>query len=139
MHGLKRANDPDHRWTGVHGFDDVPHLLDPQRDWVASANNPPWGGDVPYLHLGAWADGYRFRRIRQRIEEKSRHTLDSVGAIHADVMLGRAEDLAPIVGEIVARSNRAPLRELGETLLSWDGSYHVDSTGATIFTVFWEQ
>ena len=137
--GLRQAGNPKDAWTGIYAFDEVPRLADPPRDWVASANNPPWGGDIPYLRLGAWSDGYRFRRIRQRIEGRRLHTLDSVGSIQTDVRFGRAQDLAPIVGKIASRSNDASVRELGEMLLNWDGSYHVDSTSATIFTVFWDR
>ncbi len=136
--GFRQANDPDHEWGAPHAFDELPHLVDPERNWVATANNPPWGGRGPYLSLGSWSEGYRFRRIRARIEGLETHTQESTGAIHADVVHGRGEDLAPIVAEIALRSRNKRLRDLGALLRGWDGAYSVDSVAATVFTTFWE-
>ncbi len=136
--GFRQANDPDHEWGAPHAFGELPHLVDPERNWVATANNPPWGGRGPYLSLGSWSEGYRFRRIRTRIEELETHTQESTGAIHADVVHGRGEDLAPIVAGIALRAGNKRLRDLGELLRGWDGAYSVDSVAATVFTTFWE-
>lgn len=136
--GFRQANNPDHEWGAPHAFDALPHLVDPERNWVATANNPPWGGRGPYLSLGAWSEGYRFRRIRARIEALETHTQESTGAIHADAVHGRGEDLAPIVAEIALKAGNKRLRDLGELLREWDGAYSVDSIAATVFTTFWE-
>ena len=136
--GFRQVNNPDHEWGAPHAFDELPHLVDPERNWVATANNPPWGGRGPYLSLGSWSEGYRFRRIKARIEELETHTQESTGAIHADVVHGRGEDLAPVVAEIALRAGNKRLRDLGELLRGWDGAYSVDSVAATVFTAFWE-
>lgn len=136
--GYRPANDPDHEWGAAYAFDVLPKWIDPERDWVGTANNPPWGGKGPYLRLGLWADGYRFRRVRERITEKDKHTIESVGAIHADAIHARGPVLAPIVAEIALKARNKRVRELGELLVSWDGSYDVDSVSATVFTAFWE-
>ncbi len=138
-YGFKRADEPLDQWGEMYGFDDVPHDIDPQRDWLASANNPPWGGSGAYLRTGNWADGYRFRRIRSRIEAHNGHTLDSVGAIHADVLHPRAQDLAPVVAGIALAGPNKAIRALGKVLQDWDGAYTTDATGPTVFTAFWEQ
>ncbi len=136
--GFRDPNNPDDAWMGNLPFDDMPEFVDPDRDWVASANNPPFGGDKPYLHLGSWSDGYRFRRIRQRIESVSTHSIDSVGAIQADTILGRAEDLAPIVAEIASRVSNKSIRDLGDILTGWDGAYEIHEIAPTVFTAFWD-
>ncbi|NIQ56487.1 MAG: hypothetical protein GWN71_24860, partial [Gammaproteobacteria bacterium] len=59
VHGFREAILDGHAWDGVYAFEEMPGLPDPDRDWVASANNPPWGGKGPYLSLGNWADGFR--------------------------------------------------------------------------------
>lgn len=137
VRGFRDPSDPRDTWTGNIPFDEMPELVDPDRDWVATANNPPWGGDHPYLRLGSWSDGYRFRRIRQRIESVDRHDIGSVGAIHADVVLGRAEDLAPRIVDIVRSGTNERAREVAEHLAGWDGAYDVDSVAASVFSAFW--
>lgn len=136
--GYRPANDPDHVWGAPYGFDELPHWIDPERDWVGTANNPPWGGKGPYLRLGLWADGYRFRRVRERITEKEKHDIKSVGAIHADSVHARGVVLAPVVAQIALGARNKRIRELGELLEAWDGNYDVDSVAATVFTAFWE-
>ena len=137
--GLRDPENSEDRWIGNYAFDRLPQLINPERDWVASANNPPWGGNDPYLHLGSWSDGYRFRRIRTRIENEDVHDVNSVGAIHADAVHGRAEDLASIVARIAKDGPNKKIRELGEILTPWDGEYGVDDIAPTVFTVFWDQ
>jgi penicillin amidase len=137
--GYRPAGDPDHAWDGFYAFDELPQLVDPDRDWVATANNPPWGGRGPYLDLGSWSDGYRFRRIRERIESSDRHAPEEVGAIHADVLHARAQELAPPLAEIALGGRRKSMREIGELLAAWDGSFGTDEIGPTVFTAFWEK
>ena len=99
LRGLRPANDPDHAWQGTLPFDRLPQLIDPARGWVATANNPPWAEDppdMPYLGLGGWSDGYRFRRIRERLEGgPARLSPDEIAAIQGDVLHARAVDLLP--------------------------------------------
>jgi penicillin amidase len=138
-YGFKEAQDPDDAWEAMYGFDEMPHLIDPQSDWLASANNPPWGGSGPYLRSGNWSDGYRYRRIRSRIEAHGPHTIDSVAEIHADIVHGRAQELAPIVSRIALQGPNRAIRALGEILRDWDGAYSTQAVGPTVFTAFWER
>ena len=137
-HGYRPAGDAAHDWAGMHAFDDLPQLIDPARGWVATANNPPWGGTGPYLSLGDWSDGYRFRRIRQRIEGVDRHTIESVAAIQADATHGRAQELASVVAWFARASRDASLKAIGELLEAWDGTYGTDAAAPAVFTAFWE-
>ena len=136
--GFRAANDPAHEWGAPHAFDELPNLVDPECNWVATANNPPWGGKGSYLSLGGWSEGYRFRRIKARIEALETHTQASVGAIHSDVIHGRGQDLAPMVAEIALKARDKGVRDWGALLRDWDGAYSVDSVAATLFTAFWE-
>jgi penicillin amidase len=137
-HGYRPAGDPDHVWRGVYTFDELPHETDPDRDWVATANNPPWGGKGPYLSLGSWADGYRFRRIRDQIEATEAHSLETVGAIQADSVHGRAEELGPLVAALAQKARAKAVREMGDLLAGWDGDFSADEIAPTVFVAFWE-
>ena len=137
--GFRPANDPDHEWDGVLSFDELPSLIDPPRDWVATANNPPHGDDHPYAAYGVWSDGYRFRRIRKRIQALPRLTPDDVAAIHADVVHGRAEDLAPALARIAAQGSGRALRDAGALLSEWNGAYTTDAVAPTLFSAFWTE
>jgi penicillin amidase len=135
------ANDPDHEWQGTIPFEALPQLIDPQRGWVATANNPPWPADAahaPYLALGAWADGYRMRRIRERIDAWPRLAPLEVGAIHGDIVHGRARALAKRIAELLAADDAADLAPVAAALNGWDGAYHTESVAPTLFQAIWE-
>lgn len=137
--GFRPANDPDHEWDGALSFDELPALIDPPRDWAATANNPPVGDDHPYAAYGVWSDGYRFRRIRKRIQALSRLTPNDVAAIHADVTHARAEDLAPALTRIAAGSADRAVRDAGTILSAWDGAYTTDAIAPALFSAFWTE
>jgi len=91
------------------------------------------------MSLGGWSEGYRFRRIRNRIEAIPSHTLESVRAIHADVVHGRSEALAGVVARLARDSGDRSLRVVDEVLRDWDGAFATDSPAPTVFVAFWDQ
>ena len=95
-------------------------------------------GEVLICRWGHGRKGIGFGGLGRVLRRWRPHTQESTGAIHADVVHGRGEDLAPIVAEIALRAGNKRLRDLGELLRGWDGAYSVDSIAATVFTTFWE-
>ena len=135
--GFQSATNKSHQWNDQWAFDQLPALVDPERDWVATANNPPWGGTGPYIRLGNWSDGYRFKRIRQRIEGQARLSADEVAAIQADVLHSRGQTLGPTVARWALQSNLEEVQRLGAILEDWDGSYTIDQQAPAVFEAFW--
>ncbi len=135
--GFRPANDPAHDWNGRWPFDKLPHLLNPTHDWVATANNPPLSGRSEYVLLGHWADGYRFRRIRERIEQQDVLSVEEVAAIQSDIRHPRAAELAPLLARHLRQSGVDGAGELASILATWDGSYATEEIGPAIFEAFW--
>ena len=46
--GYRRGWDPADAWTGMTPFEGMPSVRDPERGWVATANNLPAPSDYPY-------------------------------------------------------------------------------------------
>jgi len=131
--GYRSASDPVDSWDGFVPYDSLPHMEDPDRGWIATANQPPWSADPPgisYLAGGAWADGGRMRRIATLIEGAKKHTPEALGAIQADVFSERACELVPALAALLAKPS--PLE-------GWDFRYTLDSVPATIWAAFWDQ
>lgn len=76
--------DPRHQWDGLIPFEGMPQWTDPERGWIATANNRPAPEDFAYPLSGTWSHGLRAERIRQMLESKERFA-------HADVFV-EAED-----------------------------------------------
>lgn len=137
--GFRPVGEAEHSWDGVWEFDALPQLVDPERDWVATANNPPWRGAGRYVSLGSWADGYRFRRIRERIEAQEKLGMEAVAAIQGDVQHARARELAGAVAAAMRESGVQEAGELAAILEGWDGRYDVDEVGPSLFEAFWSR
>jgi penicillin amidase len=138
--GIRPADDPAHAWDGDVPFDALPRMADPARGWVATANNPPWmgGGHEQYLGLAVWADGYRMRRIRERLEARPKLTAEEVAAAQGDVASARARDLLQRVVELLEPVRDRRTRAAVRRLTSWDFRLSVDSVAASLWCAFWE-
>ena len=135
--GFRPANDPAHAWNDCWIFAELPQLIDPECSWVATANNPPLSGSGPYVLLGHWADGYRFQRIRQRIEAKKTLSVEEVANIQSDVCHPRAVELAPLIADHLRQSSAERAGELASILRTWNGYYTTEATAPALFEAFW--
>jgi penicillin G amidase len=160
------AADPADAWQGFIPFEALPQRSDPPEGWLATANQPPWSSDPPglsYLGGAAWADGWRRRRIKERLTAAPRLSPAEIGAVQGDVVGGRGAELAPALVHLLQSpapasrleatppSRPAPAtggapeetlqaaRDLGALVAGWDGSYSLESVAPTVWTAFWEQ
>jgi penicillin amidase len=137
--GFRQAGDPKDAWQGDIPFEKLPNLANPPRGWVATANNPPWAStDRHYVSLAAWADGYRMRRIRERLTALERLTPAQAADVQADVHSIRARDLVPTLLKVLQPSTHANVRAALGHLRGWNYEYTTDSIGASVFAAFWD-
>jgi penicillin amidase len=137
--GFRRGDDPADAWQGDRPFERLPRLADPPRGWVATANNPPWAStDRHYVSLAAWSDGYRMRRIRERLTAAAKLSPAEVADVQADVHSIRARDLTPALLGHLAGSARADVRPAARYLEGWRFEFTTDSVAASIFAAFWD-
>ncbi|MFP6765099.1 MAG: penicillin acylase family protein, partial [Planctomycetaceae bacterium] len=57
--GFRRGWDPRDQWQGLIPFAEMPSLENPDRGWIASANNRVAGNDFPHRMYGGWVSGAR--------------------------------------------------------------------------------
>jgi acyl-homoserine lactone acylase PvdQ len=90
------------------------------------------------VQLGHWADGYRFRRIREQLQTGDKLHRDEVAAIQADVVHPRSGELAAPAAAFLRRCPLAGAEQLATLLAAWNGSYAIDETAPTLFEAFWK-
>jgi len=134
--GYRPGWDPQHQWQGFIPFDEMPHLADPERGWIATANNRPSSEDFPYPLSGTWADGLRARRIRQMIEGKNGFTPAAYAQMHCDVLSLRATCGVPALLKVLASNTDDRIQQALTHLRNWDCRMEPDRVGATLFEVF---
>ncbi len=146
-------------WTGQLLSDaELPSALNPERGYLCSANNDPWGftGDGrvdndPFYYGNFYDPGDRAARIeselRRLIREKSgRISADDMKALQADAYSQVADDLLPPLFAAVraigsdpaldAYKGRSDLIALAARLEKWDRRMLRDSTEAAIFFAY---
>ncbi len=143
------GSDPATDWHGVHGVDEVPHLLDPANGWIANTNNWPYSAAGPYSPKRA-----DFPRYMDQVGENprglhARRVLDNRHDFTPASLIAAAYDpyltaFAQLVPTLLAAYDRTPAadtlrRRVGPqvaALRHWDYRWGVASV-PTSLAVFW--
>ncbi|MEW6236635.1 MAG: penicillin acylase family protein [Candidatus Omnitrophota bacterium] len=81
------GSDSKYDWLGTMPYDLLPHVVNPKRGYLLSANHRPIGSFYPTLlgiSTGSTGDTSRSWRLRERLQEKKTFTPEEVLAIHYD-------------------------------------------------------
>ncbi len=132
-----RGIGPDDEWTGYVGTGSLPGLHDPERGWVASANNTPAPPDILGDMTGSYADGYRMRRIAEILERGAPLDPAEVRDIQSDSLDVRARGLKDVVARQLIDSDDSRLVSLGNILLEWNCRFDPDQRGAAVWAALW--
>jgi penicillin G amidase len=123
--------DGQHEWAGTIPRDELPHVLDPDEGFVASANTQIAGAGYPYALPGEYLPGYRATRICQLLAQTPRHDAKSFSAIQGDQRSLPGLELAGLAGRLAAPTPIA--RQAREALAAWDGELTADSVAGAIY------
>jgi len=123
-------------WEGYIPIKSLPHILNPEEGFFATANqdNIPMG----YQHtLGyLWTDPFRFARIQEILGSNRKFTLNDMTALQLDELSLPARALVPFLRGI--RSKDQSVEEARQALLAWDLVMDIDSIEAAIY-MEWEK
>jgi penicillin amidase len=132
-HGFRDASNPADRWTRKIAFDHLPHAFNPERGYVASANQRIVPPDYPEPIYGAYSQGHRGVRIDAVFDAMTEADRAATIALQNDVKGPRAERMCP---HVLRHLGGAETRVIAEALSAWDFGYTLDSIGPTVFETF---
>lgn len=125
-----------HEWQGYIPYDQLPSVLNPGEDFIATANARPVPASYPY-YIGYFFDiGFRVRRIKDLLTAKEKLSFDDVRAIQADDYVMAAERLKPLLLTAIEKEElNLPERTLkaAEMVKDWDNRSTTESSACTIF------
>lgn len=148
------GNDAGSVWTGERlDPSRMPHGRAPDRGWIATANNDPFGftddGDVandPWYYGAFFAPGYRAHRIESelgRLTAAGALEVDDMQALQQDLHSSLADTLVPLLVQAHAAvgtdpalagfQSRDDLDALVALLTDWDRTMARDRAGALAF------
>jgi penicillin G amidase len=123
-----------YEWTGTIPFEEMPSLFNPADGILAIANHDTTKGN-PHFYGREFIDPARYRRIRQVLEAKERHSAVDFGALQADEVSLPGREVARLLSLHVRPATSLERRAVAE-LGQWDGRMSADSVGAAIYAVF---
>ena len=121
-------------WTGYIPFDELPRSFNPDKGYIATANNAVVGPEYPHFLGMDWDRGYRARRIVDRIEAYGQLSADDIAAIQGDDLNLSAQEIVPYLKNL---SVSGDAQKVLEQILAWDFVEKRDSTGASAYQAFW--
>ena len=123
-------------WIGFIPGRELPHVLNPESGYFATANqdNVPRGFPYPLGFL--WADPFRYDRICEVLGSARKFSLSDMAALQQDYLSLPARALVPLLQGLGAPDEET--RRALQILLSWDFEMGPDSVAAAIFAA-WSQ
>src|SRR5581483_3675215 len=127
---LPVPGDGRYEWDGFLDADELPSERDPDRGWIATANqhNLPTGYDQTITY--DWYPDFRYRRIAEVLAASDSMSLADCVALQNDYRSKPAEQVIALL------RNCATDEEIPRLLREWDGEEGPDSVAATVFEVW---
>jgi penicillin amidase len=124
-------------WKGFVPAQETPRELQPQRGWIASANQRIHAPDYPHFLSSEWAAPYRQQRIEQLLRSRTRHSIDDMAAMQADVLSLATQRLLPWLQR--ARSPHALAPAAQSALAGFNGVMRAEASAPLIFSAWARQ
>ena len=121
-------------WVSTLPFDILPHTRNPDRGFIATANNKIVPDAYPYYLTSDWYGASRIRRIYAGIEARERHDLDSMADLQIDTVSDMAQQILPVLLEA------EPDSQAGQSALAlladWNADMAVDRPEPLIYSAW---
>jgi len=143
--GIVPGDGPVNLWTRVHGFDEMPKVIDPPSGYVQNANDPPWWSTFPVAldparypaYLATRSMSLRAQRSVAMLESDSSITFEELISYKHSTRMLLADRILDDLLPLAAASRSSVVRDAGDVLSRWDRSADNASRGAVLFVEWW--
>ncbi|SMO65036.1 penicillin acylase family protein [Fodinibius sediminis] len=132
---LREGWDPGQDWQGYVPYEELPSEINPDRNWIANANNPPAGDNYPYYLSIYWEPDARYDRIRQYLTEYEQLSPEIFRQMQYDAHSLYARDMTQLILPVLKQHDQQ-FETVISYLENWDYSYELSETAASIMDVF---
>ncbi len=121
----------DYEWLGYIPLDELPHLSNPPRGYVATANNQIQRPDFPHFLGKDYLVSERVGRIVELIDAREKLDIPYIQAMQYDRLAISARLMARALGALQVQDPE--LQEFVNSMRTWDGRLEKEDPLATIF------
>src|SRR5699024_5309417 len=130
----------DTEWKGFIPFDKLPKVVNPDKGFIAIANNKIVGEDYPYHISNVWAQPYSYERIAEVLEASDELTIEDMKALQMDMTNLQAREFVPIFSDVLSDTDlNENEQEALELLDNWDYTDDKDLAQPLIFHHWMEE
>ncbi len=132
------GTDSSYLWQGTIPQYENPHLINPERGFVSSANQMPADTSYPY-YLGGSFPPYRGWEINKRLEKMDNITPQDMMKLQTDNFNVFGQMALPVLIRNIQVDKLSPQeKKYFDILKNWNYRNDKDSKGATLFVVTWD-
>ncbi|QXF35448.1 penicillin acylase family protein [Photorhabdus luminescens] len=126
-------------WTEYIPFNEMPHVLNPEKGYIVSANNKIVSEQYPFLLTSSWnVPPYRAKRITDTIINSQKINIEDTKKLQNDIKSYLWLDFMPILLEKTKPND--DLSEVAlEKLQKWDGEMVRNRIEPTIWSYWYEE
>ncbi|GEN45348.1 beta-lactam antibiotic acylase [Alkalibacillus haloalkaliphilus] len=102
-------------------YDELPTIVNPDKGFVATANNQVVSDEYPYHISNVWAQPYRYDRIHEVLEEGEQLTAEDMKELQMDTKNLQARHFIPIYTDILDAVELSDVeQEAVDVMLEWN-------------------
>lgn len=135
---LLDGSNPDHDWQGFIPQAFNPHVKNPERDFVSSANQRPVDESYPFYVFNDWYENDRNRIINDFFNSKKEFDIQDFKDLQNNNYNIRAAELLPLM---ISSVNEADLnkeqQKILEELKAWNYMNDIEEVGPSIWQYWW--
>lgn len=133
---LRQGWKPEQDWKGYVSFENLPHSVNPEKGWIANANNPAAPSGYPYYLSVYWETDSRYERIRQYLSQNEIMTTPIFQVMQNDSYSDFAQKMISFILPVLKASENPDFKTVISYLENWDYMYESSETAASIMDVF---
>ncbi len=133
---MRRGWVPEDDWQGFIPREEMPHIINPEKGWIANANNKLATDNYQHYIATFWEPPSRIQRIIEGLTAKQTLNQEEMIAIQNDSYSSFAATMTPFILDVIRNQNEFDFSLPVSYLENWDFKYEANSTAASIFDAF---
>lgn len=133
--------DSEYQWTGYVPFEALPYTINPEENWIVTANQAVIGPDYEYFLTDDWSYGARSQRIVDLIEAATSGGAPLTSARMREMQMDNhnalAEFMIPKLADVEWTDLSPEATDALALMQNWDYQQDADSAGAAAFNAWW--
>ena len=127
----------ENNWQGFIPKNELPNMVNPERQWIGTANNDTRPDDYPYYYSNHFSPIYRYQRMSELLSVDKKFNADDLWTMIFDVKNKQAEMLTPLF--VKALSQDQNTKYLANILDNWDHKDAIESVGASVYNMLYNE